>query len=408
MCFSCGLRSAAIVAIAIATTPAAFAQTKVKPKVFDLTKPTQPAPESGPAPRPPVAGIVPGSRTARRRAKTLEQMADRLERAAGRAFRRGLMPAADFALQTGIARDLQVSAASLRGSAAARGRALRRHELRLADAAARLRGLRQPAAKGWEAETALLDLLAVQAKAAAATQRRTPAINGAWNRKVVEAARRYQQLVTRDHTAGLATNRQLADSAVRLARAVQSADARQAAAAWREVVKVLDKPARRLAKTRDGDKSPELAHLKAIQHLASSMAAAAAGSKSDAVAELNDAADQNHAELDRLNARLKTGTSSLFEVARAWNDARFVQQRRQQLGNAKPGLDGSLKAELQQLVENAGRVRDRRGRIEADLAFIDSLDALAKAPPIASGKPTKPKAKRKVQPKVFELEPSKP
>ena len=360
--------------------PGQVSVAQVKPKVVDLRKPSKPDSTTNTVPRQsPKSDRTLTKAASKRTARSLAQTADRLGRAAQDSFRRGLIPTDDFILQLELVLRLQETAAQLQDSPRMRSRARTKHELRLADAAKRMTALNQPAAKGWKRQIALLELHVTRARARAMrSPKANAAVNKVWNERVAKAAKDYHQEVIRDHKVGLANDRMLADSIVRLAIAVEAYAPRESQRAWKVVQDVLDAPLRRHAAA--STRTPELAHLKAVRSLASAKVASANGKKDAQIRHLKHAELHFRAEFQRTTQRLESKTASLFQVARSWADLVAVSRELAQAEKRSTDLNRQFQDDRKGLLKTVAQIKDRRGRIASDINYVTGLAALAQIP----------------------------
>lgn len=291
------------------------------------------------------------------------------------AFRRGLMPLPDHLEQLKLGQRAELLTATTEEEAEA---IQQRHIARLDSIVGALREFNQPNAEGWNADLLLAQALAAQARSQLATMQKRDGDAQAARQSALELAESHLERRRADSTIGWATvpmmvNARLVVQQIRQDEPYTSLpagefldDAITLTRSWQE----------RGAGIGRADRVALAEYQQARFALRHSMDRDTAE-----IAAVFRRADVAALRLyDQKRTFLRTGTASLYDVALAWSFRNELSDILSIAELAPPeSSEVQMLRDLDALREFARSTRDRRGRIEADVSYVEVLASRAAA-----------------------------
>ena len=336
------------------------------------------------------------------------------------AFERGLMPLQDYADQARATLEIRLSVAGLKNDRAAQLVALTDHLDAMRSAAKLLRDFEQPAATGWAADAVLGALMAANAELRLAAARGDRATFQTASERSQELADEHYSLRETDFNDGLASLPTLSKAASFLTtlNGVPAGDRTNPPvqeskfADYLETLKSVVEQTTEFAELGAGVGREDRVH-QATLELARAEAQAALQKKDlKGASESFDKAIEASQEMMRSQLEFyENGTASLRDVADAWWSRAELLDLSSRAGIApKAAAAKSSDRDLAQLNKLVDDTEDREGRIEADIAYVKSLENLQglwareqAVARVAATKAATPVKKAIARPKVLEL-----
>lgn len=312
--------------------------------------------------------------------------AEESEELSREAFENGLMPLADYADQAKATLEIRLSVAGLQNDRAAQLRALISHADAMKSAVKLLEEFDQPAATGWAADLAYAGLLAANADLRLAAARGDrDSYNSAAERSQKLAEANYELRET-DFNDGLASLPSLARAASYLttSNGLQSGDRTGTAdqpSKFADYLATLEKVVEQtteFAELESGIGRADRVHLAKFELAKAEGQSAIQDKDLKAAAESFDRALEASKELFNSQVEFQeTGTASLRDVADAWWSRVELADLSARAGlKIDPATAAGTDADMARLDKLVDAQEDREGRIEADIAYIKSLESL--------------------------------
>lgn len=302
------------------------------------------------------------------------------------AFVRGLLPVEDYAERLNGARELALAAIDA-DDRTARVAVMQKHAVMWEEAVERLRRFQQPASQGWDADLAYAQMMQAtsQLNIAKATGNDAQG-RAAIARRADFAQRQFEQRLA-DLDIGRATLAQLAESFSQFRQTAGDA-------ATKELTVPDDARLDERLERAGGEVQTRVANLReqpagvsrrdALQRIQYELSLTAADesvrheNEREVTSRTTDAY-QAAARMSSTQQRVyPEGTATLADLTRSWRLRRDANERLRPDDDQSraTAFDAEMKAELARLVSLAGTIADRRGRNEADVVFVRSLNVL--------------------------------
>ncbi len=317
--------------------------------------------------------------------------AEESEELARDAFEKGLMPLQDYADQARTTLEIRLSVASLQRDRAAQLVALTAHADAMRSAAKLLEEFEQPAATGWASDVAYAALLTANAElrlAAARGDRDSYTTASARSQELAEA---HYTLRETDFNDGLASLPSLSRAASFLTTAIglpsgdranpataDAAPSESKFADYLETLKSVVEQTTEFAELGAGVGREDRIHQAKLELAKAEGQLALQQKDLQAAAESFDKALEASQDMFRSQVEFhETGTASLREVADAWWSRVELVDLASRAGlKTDSATAQATETDLEQLNKLVDGTEDREGRIEADVAYVKSLESL--------------------------------
>lgn len=300
-------------------------------------------------------------------------------------FDRGLMPLSDFTDQSLAALEIQIAVADLRGDRRARVTALSDHFELMKTAAKQLQKFDQPGAEGWAADLAYINLLATNSELRLAVVRGD---QGAYSRAAELGAKLAEEHYTQrlaDFQTGHASLSQLARAASYLTTSSGLPGGVKGAipgmGKFQEYMAALDDVVTQTQKFAEQGagvgREDRLYHAQFELARAEGQAALMRRRPEAAIVAFDQAMDSAKAWYGAQVKFHETGTASLREITQAWWSRAELSDLTARSGfTPDDTAQKAQQADFEQILKLVSNTTDRQGRIEADIAYVQSLQAL--------------------------------